>query len=121
MVTALRQEYSAVRDHLTSVRETRNARGLIWDVVTFASKGCVWSVGLVQLLEPGNEAAQHFRPQIVMFVGIAGGVNDALRFGMEESSKSLRQFLSAPDNDLRKMTCATRHDVGSIEIENPNL
>jgi nucleoside phosphorylase len=102
-----------VRAQLENVNETRNPRGLSYEVGTFATEQGHWSVGIVQLLEPGNESAalaafeaiQHFRPQVVMFVGIAGGVKDVelgdvivgTKIYGYASGSAGRQFLPRPD------------------------
>jgi len=84
MITALQTEYSAVRSHLSNVGESPNARGVPFESGTFTSGERTWRVGIVQLIEAGNEeaaiaafeAAQHFTPRIMMFVGVAGGIKD---------------------------------------------
>jgi nucleoside phosphorylase len=84
IITALPTEYNAVRFHLSDVRESPNDRGIPFESGTFISGGRTWQVGIVQLIEAGNEeaaiaafeAAQHFKPRIMMFVGVAGGIKD---------------------------------------------
>lgn len=113
IVTALALEYDAVRGQLANVCEARNPRGVSYEIGTFVSKERVWDVGLVQLLEPGNEAAalatseaiRHFKPQIVMFVGIAGGLKDVdlgdvivgTKIYGYASGAAGRKFLPRPD------------------------
>ena len=84
IVTALPLEYQAVREQLNDLTEVRSDRGVSYEVGYFDGKYSSWNVGIVQLVEPGNEEAALatqeaiavFRPEILMFVGVAGGLKD---------------------------------------------
>lgn len=90
ILTALQKEYLAVRAHLTDIKPARHEAGNIYEKGTFKQDGesgcCLWEVGIAEI-GPENETAAleaeraiaFFQPEIVLFVGIAGGfkVKDA--------------------------------------------
>ena len=71
-------EYAAVRIHLTNLQEETHLKGTVYERGTFID----WEIGIVQI-DTGNVAAAieaeraiaHFDPTIVLFVGIADGLN----------------------------------------------
>jgi nucleoside phosphorylase len=83
ILTALPLEYLAVRAHLSDVREAVHPQGTVYDRGLFEANGQTWDVGLVDV-GIGNERAAaeteraiaYFDPQVVMFVGVAGGIKD---------------------------------------------
>jgi nucleoside phosphorylase len=113
VITALPVEYNAVRFHLSNVGEAPNARGIPFESGTFTSGERTWRVGIVQLIEAGNEeaaiaafeAAQHFKPRVMMFVGVAGGIKDvalgdvvaATKVYAYGSGAAASEFLPRPD------------------------
>lgn len=83
IVTALPVEYRAVREHLSDLREFVTSLGMVGEVGTFGPEAAPWSVGVIQV-GMGNERAAvetdraiaELDPQVVLFVGIAGGIKD---------------------------------------------
>jgi nucleoside phosphorylase len=83
ILTALPVEYLAVRDRLTDWDEETHPQGTIYERGQFAAEGQVWDVGIVEI-RPGNvgaaleaeRAIAHFKPAVVLFVGVAGGLKD---------------------------------------------
>lgn len=84
--TALGLEYTAVQDHLDdplTEREERDVNGTLYEIGTFSTLYGQWTIVLVQT-GPGNTSAgieleraiHEFSPQIVLFVGVAGGLKD---------------------------------------------
>lgn len=75
ILTALAVEYSAVRAHLSDLREEVHANGTVYDRGRFGA----WDVCLVQI-EVGNVEAErataYFNPSVVLSVGVAGGIKD---------------------------------------------
>ena len=81
-VTALGLEFAAVESHLTDLRNNKHAAGTVYRIGKFAGQ-VEWEVAIV---EAGmhNEAAAveteriitHFKPSVLFFVGIAGGLKD---------------------------------------------
>jgi nucleoside phosphorylase len=83
ILTALGLEYTAVREHLGQRLEEREERGTLYEIGTFTGRRGTWTVAIAETGE-GNttagiqleRAAQVFSPQVVLFVGVAGGRKD---------------------------------------------
>jgi len=83
IVTALRLEYAAVRSQLRDIKEVHHDQGTIYEVGMLIDTTYPWEVALV-LSGMGNVAAgieteraiATFDPEIVGFVGVAGGIKD---------------------------------------------
>jgi len=83
ILTALQMEYRAVQGHLTQLREAIHPLGTVYGIGGFSGLGRPWEVALVEI-GPGNPAAaveaeraiRYFDPQVVLLVGVGGGVKD---------------------------------------------
>ncbi len=83
ILTALPVEYLAVRAHLTDLQEETHPQGTIYERGSFAANGQTWDVGIVEI-GAGNSGAAleaeraiaHFNPDVIFFVGVAGGIKD---------------------------------------------
>jgi nucleoside phosphorylase len=83
ILTALPVEYLAVRAYLTNLQEEIHAKGTIYERGQFAVEGQTWDVGIVEI-GAGNSGAAleaeraiaHFNPNVILFVGVAGGIKD---------------------------------------------
>lgn len=83
ILTALPVEYLAVRAHLSDLQEEIHSQGTIYERGQFAANGQVWDVGLVEI-GAGNTGAAleaeraiaYFSPDVLLFVGVAGGIKD---------------------------------------------
>ncbi|OUC14798.1 MAG: hypothetical protein B0A82_10760 [Alkalinema sp. CACIAM 70d] len=83
ILTALPVEYMAVRSHLKNLQEEMHPQGTIYERGRFASNGQEWEVGIAEV-GAGNAGAAveaersiaYFKPDILFFVGIAGGIKD---------------------------------------------
>lgn len=111
ILTAIPVEYQAVRAHLTNIREEHLPQGTIYERGTFSSNGHSWDV-VVGEIGPGNPTAaveaeraiNYFRPNLILFVGIAGGRKDvklgdvvaATKVYGYESGKAEEAFLPRP-------------------------
>jgi nucleoside phosphorylase len=91
IITSLAVEYLAVRQHLKDLREVIHPQGTIYEVGHFSP----WDVGIVEIGagNPGaaleaERAIAYFNPEIVLFVGVAGGVKDVAIGDVVVSTKS---------------------------------
>lgn len=83
ILTALAVEYLAVRTHLTDLQEEMHLQGNIYQRGKFITNGQMWEVGIAEV-GAGNAGAAveaeraiaYFKPDILFFVGIAGGLKD---------------------------------------------
>ncbi len=87
-LTALGVEYDAVRSRLESWQPVRSEGGTRFEVGRFAGTHIDWEVAVAEIGE-GNigaaigtvKAIDHFKPDLVLFVGVAGGLKDGMRHG----------------------------------------
>jgi len=83
ILTALPVEYKAVRNHLIELQEKEHPQGTVYEQGKFVAKGQEWEVGIAEV-GAGNAGAAveaeraiaYFQPNILLFVGIAGGIKD---------------------------------------------
>lgn len=83
ILTALPVEYLAVRTHLTKLQEEMHPQGTIYERGEFSANGQTWEVGIAEV-GAGNAGAAieaeraiaYFKPDVLLFVGIAGGIKD---------------------------------------------
>jgi nucleoside phosphorylase len=82
ILTALPVEYSAVRAHLSNLREQTHEQGTVYEEGTFQGEQS-WDVALVEIgagnvktAAEAERAMQHFHPRVLLFVGVAGGIKD---------------------------------------------
>jgi nucleoside phosphorylase len=113
VLTALPVEYLAVRKFLTDLREVVNPLGTVYEQGVFADDGFDWQVGIAEV-GAGNAGAaieaeraiSHFKPDVLLFVGIAGGLKDDVKigdvvaatkvYGYESGKVAVEGFLTRP-------------------------
>jgi nucleoside phosphorylase/HEAT repeat protein len=113
IVTALPLEYQAVREHLKNITQAHSSRGVPYESGEFVGRYSEWNTGIVQLVEAGNEEAALatqeamgvFKPELMLFVGVAGGIKDVALGDVVVATKvygyeygvAKRQFETRPD------------------------
>jgi nucleoside phosphorylase/tetratricopeptide (TPR) repeat protein len=88
VLTALDVEYDAVRAHLNNLRARQVPGGTRFEVGEFSGDFLDWHVAVAEIGE-GNvgaaieaeKAISSFDPDLILFVGVAGGFKDDLRHG----------------------------------------
>lgn len=83
IITALPVEYLAVREHLTELAEEAHPQGSIYERGVFVTDNQSWNVGIVEV-GAGNAGAAveveraiaHFKPDVLLLIGIARGIKD---------------------------------------------
>jgi tetratricopeptide (TPR) repeat protein len=115
ILTTLPVEYLAVRAYLTKLREEVHPQGTIYERGEFAIDERVWNVGIIEVgasnlnatLEV-ERAIAYFSPDILLSVGIAGGIKDvalgdvvvSTKIYRYESGKAEQTFQSEPEIEL---------------------
>src|SRR5258708_9961442 len=83
ILTAIPVEYQAVRAHLTKLRQEMHPSGTVYERGDFITNDQSWDVLIVET-GAGNtkataetvRAIEYFKPSLVLFVGVAGGLKD---------------------------------------------
>lgn len=108
ILTAIAKEYMAVRSHLANLLEETHQKGTIYEKGEFFEQGNCWSVLIVEVGE-GNSGAtleaeraiNHFNPEIVLFVGVAGGIKDVTLGDVVAATKVYGYESGKEESDFR--------------------
>jgi nucleoside phosphorylase len=116
VLTAIPVEYQAVRAHLTNLRQEKHEKGNIYERGTFVAGKPPWEVGIVEV-GVGNapaavqteRAINHFKPILILFVGVAGGLKD-VKLGDVVVATKVYGYESGKAN----ITFQPRPEVGNV-------
>jgi nucleoside phosphorylase len=94
ILTALQVEFMAVRAYVAAPQEEVHPSGTIYERGTFTANGQTWNMGIVEI-GAGNSGAAveaeraiaHFKPDVILFVGVAGGIKDVVLGDVVASTK----------------------------------
>ncbi len=112
IVTALGLEYNAIRSYLTNLTESTH-HGTIYETGTFTTSTNTWHVTILETgmgnanaaVETERAISQH-HPDIILFVGIAGGLKDA-RIARPDVGTSNYDLVQRAKAEARKHTWHT--------------
>ena len=83
ILTAIPLEYHAVKKHLIDLEEVTHPKGNIYEKGIFVGEYHNWEVGIAEIGAGNNTCAMqterainYFDPEVILFVGVAGGIKD---------------------------------------------
>jgi len=115
ILTAIPVEYQAVRAHLSDIHTETHEKGNIYERGTFLAGNHTWEVGIVEV-GAGNvftavqteRAISHFKPLLILFVGVAGGLKDVVLGDVVVATK-----VYGYESGNANITFQTRPEVGN--------
>ncbi len=112
ILTAIPLEYHAVKKHLDRLVEKKHPKGNIYEKGIFKGEYHDWEIGIAEVGAGNNTCAlqteraiNFFNPEVILFVGIAGGIKDLnlgdvvaaeKAYGYESGKVSKSGFLTRP-------------------------
>ncbi|NET33815.1 MAG: 5'-methylthioadenosine/S-adenosylhomocysteine nucleosidase [Cyanothece sp. SIO1E1] len=107
ILTALPEEFLAVKAHLSNVREEIHSESkTVYERGQFLSRQVTWDVAIVETGQGNSSAADetqraiaYFNPDVVLFVGVAGGRKD-VAIGDVVAGDKVYNYESGRDEDV---------------------
>ncbi len=112
ILTAIPIEYKAVRSHLSQLHEVTHPHGNVYECGIFTTENQTWDIVIIEIgagdvgsALAAERAISYFRPELVFFVGVAGGLKDvhlgdvvvARKVYYYESGKANKTFETRPE------------------------
>lgn len=113
ILTAIPLEYQAVRLHLSNVEELTHPKGNVYERGDFKGLYGDWDICIAEVGAGNNtcaleteRAVNFFNPEVILFVGIAGGIKDLAlgdvvaaekAYGYEKGKVVTNGFLTRPE------------------------
>jgi nucleoside phosphorylase len=121
ILTALAKEFLAVENHLPDNYEVTHQDGTVYKCGRFTSCGSVWDVSIVETGQGNCKAANetqrainHFKPNVVMFVGVAAGRKD-VKIGDVVAADKVYNYESGRDGNDFKSRPQVEHSCYILE------
>ncbi|MEM7067191.1 MAG: 5'-methylthioadenosine/S-adenosylhomocysteine nucleosidase [Cyanobacteria bacterium P01_B01_bin.77] len=107
ILTTLAEEFLAVREHLSELREILHPDGIIYEFGRFRSENVIWDV-IIAETGPGNNSAaietkrviSFFNPDVVLSVGVASGLKDVTIGDVVVSTKVYNYEIGRIGNEM---------------------
>jgi nucleoside phosphorylase len=103
ILTALAEEFLAVERYVVGRQEIRHDDGTVYEYGQFTRDGVVWDVAIVETGQGNRRAAtetqraiRYFKPDVVLFVGVAGGRKD-VKIGDVVAAEKVYNYESGRD------------------------
>jgi nucleoside phosphorylase/DNA polymerase III delta prime subunit len=94
ILTTISIEYNAVRAHLNDLQEETHSEGTIYERGKFIDCDRTWDVGIFEIGAGNSQAAleaeraiRYFKPNVILLVGVAGGIKDVTLGDVVASAK----------------------------------
>lgn len=113
ILTAIPLEYNSVKNHISSLKEVIHPRGNVYEQGLFVGQYHSWNIAIAEVGTGNNKSAleteraiNYFQPNVIIFVGIAGGVKDLnlgdvvsanIAYGYEHGKVTAVKLLSRPE------------------------
>jgi nucleoside phosphorylase len=134
ILTALPVEYLAVKKFLTGLRDVVHPLGTVYEQGIFAGDGFAWDVviaqvgaGITKAAIAAERAISNFEPDVLLFVGIAGGLKDDVAigdvvaatkvYGYESGKVTDKGFLTRPDAGQSAFALVERAKAEALKVD----
>lgn len=108
ILTALAEEFLAVEQYVPVCHQKQHPDGTVYECGRFERNGAVWDVAIVETGQGNVSAAdetrraiEFFKPDVVMFVGVAGGRKET-QIGDIVAADKVYNYESGKDEELFK-------------------